>query len=64
MMLFADWFGDFLGNACLLAVVLGSILCWAVGSVMKPAGDALKSDTAKEAARIGLLAWFLSDDDD
>jgi hypothetical protein len=63
-MLFADWLGDLLGNACLFVVVLGGICCWAIGHIMKQAGDALNSDTAKDAARIGLWAWLLSDDDD
>lgn len=62
-MLFADWFEDFLGNACLLVIVLGSILCWAVGHLMKSAGDALKSEEFKEGVRLGFWAWFLSDDD-
>jgi hypothetical protein len=64
VMLFADWFGDFLGNACLLVIVLGGILCWGIGQLMKSAGDALQNEDVREAARIGLWAWFLSDDDD
>jgi hypothetical protein len=60
MMLFADFFD----NACLAFFVVGGILCWGIGQLMKSVGDALNSDTAKEAARIGLWAWFLSDDDD
>jgi hypothetical protein len=62
-MLLADWFDDFLGNACLAIMVVGGILCWGIGKLMKSAGDALNSDTARQAARIGLWAWFMSDDD-
>jgi len=59
-MLFADFFGD----AALFIVVLCGIVWWAISGVVKSAKDALNSDAAREAARIGLWAWFLSDNDD
>jgi hypothetical protein len=63
-MLFADVVSDFLGNACLLVIVIGGLLCWALRGIAKSAGDALNSDAAREAARIGLWAWLQADDDD
>jgi hypothetical protein len=60
MMLFADWFGD----ALVPIFVVGAILCWGIGQMMKSVGDALNSDTARDAARMGLWMFLLSDDDD
>jgi hypothetical protein len=63
VMVFADWFSDALGSSCLVFILILMGIGWIVQSIGKAAGDALKSDAARDAARIGFWAWFLSDDD-
>jgi hypothetical protein len=55
-MLFADWFSDFLGQSCCMGFVVLWLIGWGISNL-------LKSDTVKEAAKIGFWAWFLSADD-
>jgi hypothetical protein len=64
VMLFADWLGDFLGNACLLVIVIGGLIFWALGDFMKKAKDVVDSEEFKDGVRMGLWAWFGSDDYD
>lgn len=61
--MFGDFFNDVLGWGCVGFLLMLWALGWAASSIGKAAGDALKSDTVKEAAKIGFWAWFLSDDD-
>jgi hypothetical protein len=63
-MLFADWFGDFLGNACLLVIVIGALLCYALRGIAKSAKDVVESEEFKNGVRMGLWARFECDDDD
>jgi hypothetical protein len=60
MMLFADIFGD----GILLVIVIGGLLFWAIGDAMKKAGDVVGSDEFRDGVRMGLWAWFASDDYD
>jgi hypothetical protein len=60
-MLFADVVSDFLGNACLLVIVIGALLCYALRGIAKSAKDVIESDEFREGVRLGL--WFMADDD-
>lgn len=55
-MLFADWFSDFLGSSCCMLFTVVFLIGWGISNL-------LKSDTVKNAAKIGFWAWLLSDDD-
>jgi hypothetical protein len=64
-MVFADFIGDLLGWSCLWIVFVLLGIGWVCNRLGKAAGDALKSDTAREvareAARITFWTWWFSD---
>jgi hypothetical protein len=62
-MLFADFFNELFGSACLMFIAVIWLIGWVLTSIGNAAKEALKNDTVQQAARVGFWAWFLSDDD-
>ena len=62
-MIFADFIGDVLGWGCLAFIFILMAIGWVCESIAKAAGNALKSDTARDVAKEAFWLWWLSDDD-
>lgn len=61
-MLFADFFNELLGQACLMFVGVLFLIGWGLKALGGAVSNAMKNETVRDAAKIGFWSWFLSDE--
>jgi hypothetical protein len=62
VVIFADFIGDMLGQACIMFVAILFVIGWLASKLGRAAGNALKNEKVQDAAKVGFWMWFFSDD--
>jgi hypothetical protein len=63
-MVFADFWNEMLGNACIMFVVILFGIGWVCKRIGEATKNALKNEDVREAAKFGFWAWIFSTFDD